>query len=161
MNQQPNFNPDPRSAGPPPVAGVARGSPDPPQSSSDEFNFIRLVNVLLKRRKVVAGLPLVAAVVAAIVSLLLPQYFTARQYHNTQFPYTAIGPAMVISSCDTGSKPKTSLLTRVRWSRKGRGYPGLPPCNPKITACLFFRRRWGCIGGEGKCGWKCCSKIPS
>jgi uncharacterized protein involved in exopolysaccharide biosynthesis len=45
--------------------------------SSDEISLLELINVLLKRWKLVAGLPLVAALVAAVISLLIPPKYTA------------------------------------------------------------------------------------
>ncbi len=43
----------------------------------DEISLLELANVLLKRWKLVVGLPLAAAVLAAIVSLLVPAKYTA------------------------------------------------------------------------------------
>ena len=43
----------------------------------DEISFLELVNVILKRRKLVVGLPLVVAFLTAIVSLVLPAKYTA------------------------------------------------------------------------------------
>ena len=44
---------------------------------ADEINLLELANVLLKRWKLVVGVPLMAALVAATISLLLPKKFTA------------------------------------------------------------------------------------
>ncbi|MGD2218082.1 MAG: Wzz/FepE/Etk N-terminal domain-containing protein [Gemmatimonadales bacterium] len=43
----------------------------------EEISLLELANVLLKRWKLVAGLPLLAALLAAIVSLLIPPKYTA------------------------------------------------------------------------------------
>lgn len=43
----------------------------------EEVSLLELVNVLLKRWKLVLGLPLVAALLAAVVSLILPAKFTS------------------------------------------------------------------------------------
>lgn len=42
-----------------------------------EVSMLELINVLLKRWKVVAGLPIAAAFIVAIVSLIVPEKFTA------------------------------------------------------------------------------------
>jgi uncharacterized protein involved in exopolysaccharide biosynthesis len=43
----------------------------------EEISLLELINVLLKRWKLVAGLPVLAAVVAAVISLLIPPKYTA------------------------------------------------------------------------------------
>lgn len=48
-----------------------------PVDEVEEISLLELANVLLKRWKLVAGLPLVVAFVTAIVSLILPPRFTA------------------------------------------------------------------------------------
>ena len=44
---------------------------------ADEINLLEFANVLLKRWKLVVGVPLTAALVAAVYSLLVPPNFTA------------------------------------------------------------------------------------
>ena len=44
---------------------------------ADEINLLGFADVLLKRWKLVVGVPLIAVLVAAIISLLLPKKFTA------------------------------------------------------------------------------------
>jgi uncharacterized protein involved in exopolysaccharide biosynthesis len=43
----------------------------------EEISLLELANVLLKRWKLVVGLPLLAAVLTAIISLLIPPKYTA------------------------------------------------------------------------------------
>jgi uncharacterized protein involved in exopolysaccharide biosynthesis len=50
---------------------------DWPASEAEETSVLELATVLLKRWKLVAGLPLTAAILAAVVSLQLPTQFTA------------------------------------------------------------------------------------
>jgi len=49
---------------------------DTSSTEDDEISLLDLLIVLAKHKRVVAGLPLVAAIVAVIVSLLLPNYYT-------------------------------------------------------------------------------------
>ena len=49
----------------------------PPQQDDDEINLFDLLIVLAKHKLMVLGFPLVAAVLAVIVSLLLPNIYTA------------------------------------------------------------------------------------
>ena len=72
-----------------PAAGSepARAAVPPPQADpvaarwvedeGDDISLLALANVLLKRWKLVVGLPVAAAVAAAVVSLLIPPKFTA------------------------------------------------------------------------------------
>ena len=66
--------------------GSQRQPPDPPSTSAysavsedeiEEISFLALANVILKRWKLVLGLPLVVAFLTGIVSLLLPAKYTA------------------------------------------------------------------------------------
>jgi uncharacterized protein involved in exopolysaccharide biosynthesis len=60
-----------------PVPAAAAPPAGPPEEELEEISLLELANVLLKRWKLVAGLPLAAAIVAAAVSLLLPAKYTA------------------------------------------------------------------------------------
>ena len=49
----------------------------PISSEDDEISLLDLLIVLAKRKRVVLGIPFIAAIVAAIISLLLPNIYTA------------------------------------------------------------------------------------
>ncbi len=57
--------------------GFAAGLRGFGDDEAHEVSLLELANVLLKRRRLVVGLPLVAAVLMAIISLLLPAKYTA------------------------------------------------------------------------------------
>lgn len=54
-----------------------RGAAGWREDEVEEVSFLEIANVLLKRWKLIAGLPLVAAVLAAVISLVLPSMYTA------------------------------------------------------------------------------------
>jgi len=74
---------DTQGGQPDPQHSVARaqsgtsGSPDPDPRSAQDVGVIEVANVALRRWKLVAGIPLLAAVVAAVFSLIVRPSFTA------------------------------------------------------------------------------------
>ena len=65
------------------AAHRAPRGPAAPGEELEEINLLELGNVLLKRWKLVVGLPFAAAVIAAIISLIIPAKYTA---HAVFFP---------------------------------------------------------------------------
>ena len=70
--------------GPEPQPGAGEPQPERPREAhyepyppEDEISLLELVNVLLRRRRVVFGLPLAAAFLTAAISLVLPPTYTA------------------------------------------------------------------------------------
>jgi len=53
------------------------GSQPAPNEYLDRISVLELVNVLLKRRRLTIGFPIVVAVVAAVISLIVPPKYTA------------------------------------------------------------------------------------
>jgi len=53
-----------------------RKDPSADQAADDEISLLDLLIVLAKHKRIVLGLPLVAAFVAAIISFLLPNVYT-------------------------------------------------------------------------------------
>ena len=62
---------------PSPEVAIVPGPAASSEGDVDEVSLLQFTNVLLKRWKLVAGLPLGAAFVAAIMSLLIPAKYTA------------------------------------------------------------------------------------
>jgi len=59
------------------MTGRPRDAGMRPDDELEEISLLELGNVLLKRWKLVVGLPLAAAFVAAVISLIIPPQFTA------------------------------------------------------------------------------------
>ncbi len=89
MTQGPKTETDDFDSGAAPLRGVggqARQEPgavshtngiSEPNAGMEEISLIELANVLLKRWRLVVGLPLAAAFVAAVISLIIPAKFSA------------------------------------------------------------------------------------
>ena len=81
-NNVPEAGSDPETAAAPVRGGVPPPQAEPVparwlQDEEDEISLLGLANVLLKQWRLVAGLPIAAAAVAVVVSLLIPPKFTA------------------------------------------------------------------------------------
>ena len=59
------------------VTSAEQQSPGSVRSPDDDISLLDIAIVLAKRKKLVFGLPLVAAMIAAIISLLMPNIYTA------------------------------------------------------------------------------------
>lgn len=75
MQQSDNKNLDPRSSISEPEVASRTSIPDP---DPDEINLLDLLLVLAKHRKMIVGVPFVVAVVTAIITLFMPNIYTAK-----------------------------------------------------------------------------------
>lgn len=77
MQQSDDKNLDPRTSIPDPDVAPRSSVPDP-APGPDEINLLDLLLVLAKHRKMIVGVPFIVAVVTAIITLFMPNIYTAK-----------------------------------------------------------------------------------
>lgn len=112
-------------AGDPQRSPVASPGQSPPADSMEgEVSLLEVVNVLLKRWKLLAGLPLLIGFLAAGVSLILPEYYRATttfvpetETDGTALPAGLIGLASRFGVTGPGGRDTPEFYARILASR--------------------------------------------